>query len=104
MNINVYGIGFVGLTTALALADKKIKVIGYENDINKINKIQNGILPFYEHNLERILKKNLNKYFFLNQPKKTQKIDLNFVCVGTQAKKKSDLQILKFYKNVLKKY
>ena len=73
MNINVYGLGFVGLTTALALADKKIKVFGYENDVNKINKIQNGLMPFYEHNLNKILKKKLNKFFFLNKKKKKTK-------------------------------
>ena len=36
MIIHVYGLGFVGLTTALALANKKFKIVGYDIDHEKI--------------------------------------------------------------------
>ena len=70
MIVNIYGLGFVGLTTSLALANKNIKVVGYDTDQSKIKKLKNKEIPFYEKNLNQILKKQLNKNFELNKKKK----------------------------------
>jgi len=90
MIIHIYGLGFVGLTTALALANKKLKIFGYDTDIKKVKELENGKIPFYEERLDNVLSRNLNKTFFLNRKKIDQNIDLNFVCVGTQSKNNSD--------------
>lgn len=87
MIVHVYGLGFVGLTTSLALANKNIKVIGYDTDEIRIKKLKEKKIPFFEKNLDNILKKQLNKNFKLNEKKTNQSIDINFVCVGTLDKK-----------------
>ena len=46
--ISIIGLGFVGLTTALGLADKGFKVFGYEIDQERRNQINDGIIPFHE--------------------------------------------------------
>ena len=90
MIIHIYGLGFVGLTTALALANKNLKIYGYDTDFEKVKSLNKKILPFYEEKLDKVLSRNLNKNFFVNKKKVNQNIDLNFVCVGTQDSKKSD--------------
>lgn len=102
MIINIYGLGFVGLTTSLALANKNIKVVGYDTDQSKIKKLKNKEIPFYEKNLNQILKKQLNKNFELNKKKKDQSFDINFICVGTQDSKKSELANTKSLVNCIK--
>ena len=61
ININVVGLGFVGLTTALGFSEKKFKTIFVEKDLIRLNKIKKCIIPFKEPYLEKILKKNLKK-------------------------------------------
>ena len=85
MVISVFGLGFVGLTTALGLAEKGHKVFGFEVDSYKINSFSVGKVPFFEPNLDTYLKKHLNSNFFINPQisssiKESQVI---FYCVGT---------------------
>ncbi len=56
MNITVIGTGFVGVVTAAVLASFKNKVIGLDIDENKIAKLRQGRVPFYEPGLEDLLK------------------------------------------------
>ena len=37
ITIAILGLGYVGLPLALSFSKKKFKVIGFDNDINKIN-------------------------------------------------------------------
>ena len=61
ININVVGLGFVGLTTALGFSEKKFKTIFVEKDLIRLNKIKKCRIPFKEPYLDKILKKNLKK-------------------------------------------
>ena len=56
--ISIIGLGFVGLTTALGLADKGFKVSGYEIDQERRNQINDGIIPFHEPQLSKMLLKH----------------------------------------------
>ena len=67
ININVIGLGFVGLTTALGFSEKNFSTIFVENNKIKLNKIQKGEIPFKEPYLNSILKRNLNKKIFFSQ-------------------------------------
>ncbi|MHA1252558.1 MAG: nucleotide sugar dehydrogenase [Candidatus Helarchaeota archaeon] len=65
--ITIIGLGFVGLPTAMFLADGGYKVVGIDIDKEKVSKIKNKILPFNEDSLgelfNRILEgKNLSVY------------------------------------------
>ncbi len=55
MKISVIGAGYVGLTTAACLAQIGHEVFCSESDIEKLQKLQNGLMPLFEPHLENIL-------------------------------------------------
>jgi UDPglucose 6-dehydrogenase len=59
--IAVIGTGYVGLTTAIGLADLDHKVIAYDIDPEKIRSVSAGNLPIYEPGLGEILQKVLTE-------------------------------------------
>jgi len=62
----VVGIGRVGLPLALFLADKGYTVHGVDVDSQKVNLIAAGKMPFLEEGAPVLLKKHLNKSFFVS--------------------------------------
>lgn len=62
----VVGIGRVGLPLALFLADKGYRVYGIDTDQNKVSLISSGKMPFLEEGAPSLLKKYLNKSFFVS--------------------------------------
>ena len=56
MKIAIIGLGFVGLSLASVLGSKNFNVLGIDTDLKKVKKIQDGITPFIEPKLEKILK------------------------------------------------
>ncbi|MFW6048436.1 MAG: nucleotide sugar dehydrogenase [Candidatus Natronoplasma sp.] len=54
MKINVLGLGYIGLPTALLFAESGHEVIGVDINEEKLNKLENGILPFKEKGLEEL--------------------------------------------------
>ncbi|HZX11820.1 MAG TPA: UDP-glucose/GDP-mannose dehydrogenase family protein [Acidobacteriota bacterium] len=90
MKIGVIGTGYVGLVTAVGLADLGHHVIGTDKITEKIEKATQGIVPIYEPGLEELLKKNLNKgnLSFNSDLEETIKTsDVLFVCVNTPQRK-----------------
>jgi UDPglucose 6-dehydrogenase len=63
--ITVMGLGFVGLTTALAFAEKGNRVYGYDVDTKRMNILKSGRLPFIEPGLDEALSRHINKSFNL---------------------------------------
>jgi UDPglucose 6-dehydrogenase len=96
--ITVFGLGFVGLTTALAFAEKGNNVIGIDVDSERTKIIRNGKIPFVEPGLDDALKEHLNHNFQLSSdPKEAAKeSDFLFLCVGTPsgAHGEADLQYI----------
>lgn len=97
--ITVIGLGFVGLTTAVGLAYKGFTVYGYENDEEKLDKIKNGNLPFYEPHIDKALISALeNKNFVLGNDLQEyiKNSELIIFCVGTPSGKDgAELSFLK---------
>ena len=56
MKISVIGAGYVGLTTAACLAQIGHQVFCSESDVEKLNKLQNGLMPLFEPHLEEIVR------------------------------------------------
>lgn len=56
MKVTVIGTGFVGVVTAAVLASFGNEVVGLDIDEQKIRKLREGIVPFYEPQLEELLK------------------------------------------------
>jgi UDPglucose 6-dehydrogenase len=63
--LSFIGLGKLGLPLATCLAESGMQVLGLDSDINKIYKLQEGNVPFYEADLQQILdvsKKNFLKF------------------------------------------
>lgn len=54
MMVNVIGMGYIGLPTALMLAAKKVKVIGTDYNGALVDKLNSGILTFKENGMEEL--------------------------------------------------
>lgn len=83
--ITVFGLGFVGLTTALAFAEKGNIVYGFDVDSERTKLINNGVLPFVEPGLDTALTSHVNKNFTVidNPETAVSESDFIFLCVGT---------------------
>jgi UDPglucose 6-dehydrogenase len=62
MLIGIVGMGYVGLTLAVSLANKGFKVIGLEIDKEKVNTVTSGNLPFFEAGMDKALRKVILNY------------------------------------------
>lgn len=86
MKIGVIGTGYVGLVTAVCLADLGHDVVGTDIDRDKIDKASQGICHIYEPGLEELLQKNLKKgnlSFSHDLEETIRESDVLFVCVNT---------------------
>ena len=88
MKISVIGSGYVGLVTGVCLAKFGHKVIFVDVDRDKINKINQGICPIFEKDLDELLKKYKdNISATLDYSNAIYESDLSFICVNTPSTK-----------------
>ena len=99
MTVTIFGLGFVGLTTALGLAEKGNTVYGIDIDESRANKISNNIVPFEEPGLREALLRHNNKSFFVTKDteKAIRESDCVFYCVGTPYGKDGNADLTYLY-------
>ena len=61
MNIAVVGTGYVGLVTGTCFAENGNHVTCVDIDANKVEKMQNGIIPIYEPHLDVLFERNIKQ-------------------------------------------
>lgn len=86
MRIAVFGMGYVGLVTAVFFAERGHQVIGIDINEKRILDLQKGVLPLAEPELGDFLKKNLQKEqirFTSDATGSVRDSELLFICVGT---------------------
>ncbi len=86
MNVSVFGSGYVGLVTAVCLAEVGNQVLCMDVDEEKIELLNNGQVPIYEPGIEALLRSNLEqgRVEFTTDLKKTVEHGLyQFIAVGT---------------------
>lgn len=96
--IGVVGLGYVGLTLALTLADLGFRVRGFDNNPRVAKSLKSGRPHFFENGLGDILKNNLNKNFeVVDNFEGVKNCDIYFIAVGTPLNqdKKPNLDYLK---------
>ena len=89
VRLSFFGMGYVGLTTAVCFADKGFKTICYDIDKRKLNLLQASNPPFYESGLKELLEKVIREgsLCFTSDPlEAVLKSDVTFIIVGTPGK------------------
>jgi UDPglucose 6-dehydrogenase len=85
LRIGVFGLGFVGLTTALGFAEKGFTVRGFDRDPLRLGTIAGGRVPFLEPGLDAALRRRLGKGFQAveSAAEAAEASDVLMFCVGT---------------------
>jgi UDPglucose 6-dehydrogenase len=85
MKLSVIGAGYVGLTTAACLAQVGHHVFCSESDVEKLSKLQNGVMPLFEPHLKDIIVavRNTGRLRFGSTEEAIAWGDAIFICVGT---------------------
>lgn len=88
MNIAVVGVGYVGLVTAVCLAEIGHSVTCLDIQEEKIKKLNEGCAPIFEPMLEELMLKNKDRLQYTTDGKNAYKeADVIFIGVGTPEKK-----------------
>lgn len=100
MKIAVIGTGYVGLTTGTCFAEMGNEVICMDIDAQKVQDLQNGLIPIYEPGLEELVKRNIKERrlkFSTDSKEAVEFGEIVFSAVGTPPDKdeKTDLRFVK---------
>lgn len=88
MEISVAGTGYVGLVTAVCLAERGNNVTCLDIDEEKISLMQNGVSPIFEPGLEVLMKKNKESITYTTDYQKAYcNAQIIIIGVGTPEKK-----------------
>lgn len=95
MNIAIVGTGYVGLVTAVCLAEKGHNLICVDTDANKVAKMQQCISPIYEDGLQELMVKNCERLIYtLDYRVAYQSADVIFIAVGTPERKDGSANLI----------
>lgn len=83
--VTVFGLGFVGMTTALGLEEYGHTAYRIEMDRQRLETIRSGRLPFYEPGLDDALRQHLGSRFFPTEAleEAVSQSCVIYFCVGT---------------------
>lgn len=87
--IAVFGLGYVGITTALGFAELGHSIVGFDVSASKVESLNLGLIPIYEEGLLDSLKSSTDQNLieFTLDPKAALKgADFVFLCVPTPMK------------------
>ena len=88
--ISVFGTGYLGATHAAGMAELGHEVIGVDIDPDKVARLSNGEVPFYEPGLPELLRKHVDSgrlRFTTDAAEAAEFADVHFIGVGTPQKK-----------------
>lgn len=103
MDINVFGIGYVGCVTAGCLARDGHTVHAIDIDTAKVDMINSGRSPIVEPGLEEVIRSAVRAHRLEADVQANNPADVSFVCVGTPSNDNGSLRydyILKLAKEI----
>ncbi|MFP3461374.1 UDP-glucose/GDP-mannose dehydrogenase family protein [Arthrobacter globiformis] len=98
LSLSVIGTGYLGATHAVCMALLGHRVVGIDVDENKIRSLASGTLPFYEPELDQLLRRMLDsgRLSFTTDFSAAAGADIHFLCVGTPQMPDSPAADLRF--------
>jgi UDPglucose 6-dehydrogenase len=100
--IVVAGTGYVGLVTAVCMAEVGHNVVCVDKMEEKISILQSGKSPIYEPGLEELMQKNIQRLIYTTDYKSAYRdADVIFIAVGTPEQEDGSAN-LNFVHNVSK--
>ena len=85
LKLSVIGTGYLGATHAACMSSLGFEVIGFDTEVNKIELLSKGQVPFYEPGLEELLAEQIKsgRLSFTTNINDLADCDVHFICVGT---------------------
>ncbi|MBI4286108.1 MAG: nucleotide sugar dehydrogenase [Chloroflexi bacterium] len=85
MRVNITGLGYVGQTLAVTLAEVGFTVYGTDTDSKTLEYLRKGTSHIREPDIEPLIRKHLDKNLFVGTPQETysSNIDVFVICVST---------------------
>ena len=103
MTITIIGAGYVGLVTAALFAELGNKVYCIDIDQEKVDRLSNGDIPFYEPSLSEYINRNAKEkrlQFTTSYKESVPKSQLVFICVGTPPKQNGEADLSSLFSAV----
>ncbi|MDC0476528.1 nucleotide sugar dehydrogenase, partial [Alphaproteobacteria bacterium] len=88
-SVAVIGLGYVGLTLALVLAENGFLVFGYDSDPEITEKLINHQSTFYEKGMQNLIDKHVDNNLIINSDKNAFEADVYVITVGTPVFRKT---------------
>ena len=106
-DVSILGLGYVGLTLGLVMADQGFSVTGYDIDDKLIKKLKNKETPFFEKGIQNYINSHLNHNLRVSSEIEYISSDIYIITVGTpinkETKKPEVKNILKASEDIGKK-
>ena len=100
--ICVIGMGYVGLTLSLVMADVGYKVYGYDLNVDLIDSLSKGNLSFFEDGIDIYLKKHINEGLIPTSSLDDVDADTFIVSVGTPIDEDTKLPRIDYIEEAIK--
>jgi len=98
LKIAVAGTGYVGLVTAVCMAEKGHQVACVDIDEKKVNLLKKGISPIFEQDLEEMMKSNAERLTYTTDYQLAYRnAEIIFIGVGTPEKKDGSANLTYVY-------
>lgn len=104
MRITVIGTGYLGAVHAAGMAQFGHDVLGVDVDAEKIDRLAQGLAPFYEPGFPELLRENIDsgRLKFSTSLKEAAEFgDVHFICVGTPQRPGSTAADMKYVDAVI---
>lgn len=96
MKISVFGLGYVGIISAVCLAENSHEVIGVETNDKKVSLINSGQSPIVEPQINESLKKVIesgNLKATTDYAEAIKSTQISLICVGTPSKSSGEVDL-----------
>lgn len=95
LQLAVLGLGYIGCVSAACFAQLGFRVIGIDRDDTKVAAVLNGKAPFYEPELECLVRDNVaaGRLTATTAIRPLAHADIAFICVGTPSEKNGNLRL-----------